>query len=69
MRLAHGKDLLPTIRVRMPAGLDFCRRSCRRPVTIAPGARALVPTGIAIALPESYEAQVRRVPALRCVMV
>jgi dUTP pyrophosphatase len=29
------------------------------PVTLAPGARALVPTGIAIALPRGYEAQVR----------
>ena len=29
------------------------------PVTIAPGARALIPTGFAIALPEGYEAQVR----------
>jgi dUTP pyrophosphatase len=29
------------------------------PVTLAPGARALVPTGIAIALPDGHEAQVR----------
>ncbi len=29
------------------------------PLTLAPGARALVPTGVTIALPEGYEAQVR----------
>ena len=29
------------------------------PVEIAPGARAMIPTGIAIALPEGYEAQIR----------
>ena len=29
------------------------------PVTLAPGARGLVPTGFAIALPEGFEAQVR----------
>ena len=29
------------------------------PVKVAPGARTLVPTGLAIALPEGYEAQVR----------
>jgi dUTP pyrophosphatase len=31
----------------------------RDPIELAPGARALVPTGLAIALPEGYEAQVR----------
>ena len=35
-------------------------RACvDRPVTLGPGERALVPTGIALALPEGYEAQVR----------
>ena len=29
------------------------------PLTLAPGARALIPTGIAIALPEGHEGQVR----------
>jgi dUTP pyrophosphatase len=29
------------------------------PVTLLPGERALVPTGIAIALPDGYEAQIR----------
>jgi dUTP pyrophosphatase len=29
------------------------------PVTLAPGARAMIPTGLTIALPPGYEAQVR----------
>ena len=61
MRLAHGKDLpLPTYQSEHAAGLDLLAAvSSTGPVTIAPGARALVPTGLAIALPEGYEAQVR----------
>jgi len=42
------------------AGLDLLAAvPSAGPVTIAPGARTLVPTGLAIALPEGYEAQVR----------
>ena len=61
MRLAHGKDLpLPTYQSEHAAGLDLLAAvSSAGPVTIAPGARTLVPTGLAIALPEGYEAQVR----------
>jgi len=40
------------------AGADL-RAAVDEPVVLAPGARALVPTGIAIALPPGYEAQVR----------
>ena len=40
------------------AGLDLAA-AVDAPVTLAPGARALVPTGIAIELPVGYEAQVR----------
>ena len=61
MRLAHGKDLpLPTYQSEHAAGLDLLAAvPSAGPVTIAPGARALVPTGLAIALPDGYEAQVR----------
>ena len=61
MRLAHGKDLpLPTYQSEHAAGLDLLAAvPSAGPVTIAPGARTLVPTGLAIALPEGYEAQVR----------
>jgi dUTP pyrophosphatase len=40
------------------AGLDLFA-SLEKEVTLAPGERLLVPTGIAIALPAGYEAQVR----------
>jgi dUTP pyrophosphatase len=40
------------------AGMDLAA-SVDDPVTIAPGARALVGSGVAIALPPGYEAQVR----------
>jgi len=40
------------------AGLDLAA-ALDAPLTLAPGARALVPTGIAIAVPAGYEAQVR----------
>jgi len=61
MRLAHGNDLpLPSYQSALAAGLDLIAAvPDGKPLTIAPGARALVPTGIAIALPEGYEAQVR----------
>jgi dUTP pyrophosphatase len=60
-RLAHGQDLpLPSYQSALAAGLDLIAAvAADETVTIAPGARALVPTGIAIALPEGFEAQVR----------
>jgi dUTP pyrophosphatase len=57
MRLAHGADLeLPSYATAGAAGMDL--RSAET-LTIKPNHRALVPTGIAIALPENVEAQVR----------
>ncbi|MGZ5828492.1 MAG: dUTP diphosphatase [Xanthobacteraceae bacterium] len=60
-RLPHGRDLpLPAYQSAQAAGLDLVAAvPANAPVTIAPGTRALVPTGIAIALPEGTEAQVR----------
>ena len=59
MRLAHGRDLpLPSYQSALAAGLDLLA-AVDTPLTIASGGRALVPTGIAIALPEGSEAQVR----------
>jgi dUTP pyrophosphatase len=60
-RLAHGADLpLPSYQSARAAGLDLIAAvPADAPLTLAPGARALVPTGIAIALPENFEAQVR----------
>jgi dUTP pyrophosphatase len=61
MRLPHGKDLpLPSYQSELAAGLDLLAAvPADAPLTIAPGARALVPTGIAIALPAGSEAQIR----------
>lgn len=49
---------LPQYMSEHAAGADL-RAAVDQPVVLAPGARALVPTGIAIALPPGYEAQVR----------
>jgi len=61
MRLAHGSDLpLPSYQSALAAGLDLIAAvPADKPLSLAPGARALVPTGVAIALPEGFEAQVR----------
>ena len=60
-RLTHGQDLpLPSYQTAHAAGLDLLAAvSATEPLILAPGNRSLVPTGIAIALPEGYEAQVR----------
>lgn len=58
-RLAHGADLpLPAYATAQSAGLDLSA-AIEEPLDMAPGARALIPTGLAIALPDGYEAQVR----------
>ena len=58
-RLPHGKDLpLPDYASAGAAGLDL-RAALANPVTLEPGTRALIPTGLAIALAAGYELQVR----------
>ncbi|MCO5090437.1 dUTP diphosphatase [Bosea sp. (in: a-proteobacteria)] len=58
-RLAHGADLpLPAYETAGAAGLDL-RAAVDATVVLAPGERALVPTGLAIELPEGFEGQVR----------
>lgn len=61
MRLPHGADLpLPSYQSAHAAGLDLIAAvPADAPLALTPGARAVVPTGIAIALPEGHEAQVR----------
>ena len=61
LRLPHGHDLpLPSYQSALAAGLDLMAAVPETtPLVIAPGGRALVPTGIAIALPAGFEAQVR----------
>ena len=58
-RLPHGKDLaLPAYATAGAAGMDLLA-AVDAPLTIAPGERTLIPTGLAIALPPGYELQVR----------
>jgi dUTP pyrophosphatase len=58
-RLPHGEGLdLPAYTTQGAAGMDLLA-AVQAPVTIAPGQRALIPTGFCIALPEGYELQVR----------
>jgi dUTP pyrophosphatase len=60
-RLPHGADLpLPEYQSALASGLDLLAAvPADAPIELAPGARALVPTGIAIALPAGFEGQVR----------
>ena len=57
--LAHGKGLdLPSYATPGAAGCDL-RAAVSESLTILPGGRTLVPTGIAVAIPSGYEGQVR----------
>lgn len=59
VRLPHGADLeLPAYATEHAAGMDLMA-AIAEPITIAPGRRAMIATGIAIALPIGFEAQVR----------
>jgi dUTP pyrophosphatase len=61
LRLPHGADLpLPSYQSAQAAGLDLLAAiSAETPLVIAPGERALVPTGLVLALPPNCEGQVR----------
>jgi dUTP pyrophosphatase len=60
-RLAHGVDMpLPAYETDLAAGMDLRAALADGEIlTLAPGARAAVPTGLAMALPEGFEGQVR----------
>lgn len=58
-RMPHGIDLeLPSYATALSAGMDLVA-AIEDPVSLKPGARAIIPSGIAIALPQGFEAQVR----------
>lgn len=61
MRLPHGADLpLPAYQTAEAAGLDLMAAVAEdAPLQLAPGANAMVPTGLVIAVPPGHEAQVR----------
>jgi dUTP pyrophosphatase len=59
LRLPHARDLpLPAYETALAAGMDL-RAALNEPMTLAPLQRALIPTGLQIALPPGFEAQVR----------
>lgn len=58
-RMPGNADLpLPGYMTAQAAGMDLCA-AVLAPEVILPGKRCKIPTGIAIALPEGYEAQIR----------
>jgi dUTP pyrophosphatase len=58
-RLPHGAGLpLPSYATEGAAGMDLIA-AIAQPLTLAPGGRALIPTGLRVALPEGHEWQIR----------
>lgn len=58
-RLPHAEGLaLPAYTTAGAAGMDLLA-AVSSPITILPGARVLIPTGLRIALPSGYELQIR----------
>lgn len=58
IKITSAAGRLPEYETRGAAGMDL-RAFLKEPVTILPGHRALIPTGLAIELPEGFEAQIR----------
>lgn len=57
--MRHGEDLdLPAYATEGAAGMDVVA-ALDRDLVLAPGARAAVPTGLKLAIPDGYEVQVR----------
>lgn len=58
-KLPHAQDLpLPSYESEFAAGMDL-RAALQEPITLQPGERALIPTGLKMAMPRGYEAQIR----------
>jgi dUTP pyrophosphatase len=58
-RLSSAKDLpLPTYATEGAVGFDLYA-ALEEPITLSPGERQLIPTGIRLAIPPGYEGQVR----------
>lgn len=54
----RGHQQLPAYATPQSAGMDL-RANIESPITLHPMERRLIPTGLHIALPEGYEAQIR----------
>jgi dUTP pyrophosphatase len=61
LRLAHAQGLpLPAYETAGAAGMDLrAAVAAEAPITLRPGGRTLAPTGLCIAVPPGFEAQVR----------
>lgn len=58
-KLKHAKDLpLPGYESASAAGMDI-RAALEEPMVLKPGERILIPTGLQMAIPQGYEAQIR----------
>ena len=58
-KLPHAHDLpLPGYKTAHASGMDL-RAALESPVDLEPGSRMLIPTGLKMALPDGYEAQIR----------
>lgn len=58
-KLAHAEDLpLPSYESEFAAGMDI-RAALEEEIKLQPGQRKLIPTGLKMALPDGYEAQIR----------
>jgi len=58
-KLPHAEDLpLPSYESEFAAGMDL-RAAVQEPIELQPGKRKLIPTGLQMALPKGYEAQIR----------
>lgn len=53
-----SKHALPEYSTELSAGMDI-RANLELPIKLSPGRRCLVPTGLYVALPEGFEAQIR----------
>lgn len=60
-----SKHNLPTYATPLSAGMDL-KADIDEPIVLHPMERQLIPTGLFIALPESYEAQIRPRSGLAC---
>ncbi|MEL7835036.1 dUTP diphosphatase [Fodinibius sp. Rm-B-1B1-1] len=58
-KLPHAEDLpLPSYESEFAAGMDI-RAALDEPITLKPGERKLIPSGLKMAMPQGYEAQMR----------
>jgi dUTP pyrophosphatase len=59
LRLPGAEDIpLPSYMTKQAAGMDLCA-AVEREITILPGERKLIPTGLTVALPDGFEAEIR----------